>query len=134
MVTKTEYTIQQVAEITGLSGHTLRYYERIGLLSSVDRAANGHRRYTDDTIREIEFLNKLRATGMPIREMQHYAKLRRQGQSTLAERQAMLKSHHVVVTEQLRLLQEYLKVIEYKIALYQQLQEEQQHESTSVGS
>ncbi len=134
MVTKTEYTIQQVAEITGLSGHTLRYYERIGLLSSVVRAANGHRRYTDDTIREIEFLNKLRATGMPIREMQHYAELRRQGQSTLAERQAMLKSHHAVVTEQLRLLQEYLKVIEYKIALYQKLQEEQQHESTSVGS
>ncbi|GIK65859.1 MAG: hypothetical protein BroJett018_36530 [Chloroflexota bacterium] len=134
MVTKTEYTIQQVAEITGLSGHTLRYYERIGLLSSVDRAANGHRRYTDDTIREIEFLNKLRATGMPIREMQHYAELRRQGQSTLAERQAMLKSHHAVVTEQLRLLQEYLKVIEYKITLYQQLQEEQQHESTPVGS
>ncbi|MBZ0314854.1 MAG: MerR family transcriptional regulator [Anaerolineae bacterium] len=134
MSTKTAYTIQQVAEITGLSGHTLRYYERIGLLSSVVRAANGHRRYTDDTIREIEFLNKLRATGMPIREMQHYAELRRQGQSTLAERQAMLKSHHAVVTEQLRLLQEYLKVIEYKIVLYQKLQEEQQHESTPVGS
>ncbi|MCQ3932795.1 MAG: MerR family transcriptional regulator [Chloroflexi bacterium] len=134
MVTKTEYTIQQVAEITGLSGHTLRYYERIGLLSSVVRAANGHRRYTNDTIREIEFLNKLRATGMPIREMQHYAELRRQGQSTLAERQAMLKNHHAVVTEQLCLLQESLKVIEYKIALYQKLQEEQQHESTPIGS
>jgi DNA-binding transcriptional MerR regulator len=47
MIMNTELTIQQVAEITQLSGHTLRYYERIGLLSPVNRAANGHRRYSN---------------------------------------------------------------------------------------
>lgn len=127
MITKTEYTIQQVAEMTGLSVHTLRYYERIGLLTPVERAANGHRRYSDDTIRQIEFLNKLRATGMPIREMQRYAELAREGDITIPARYALLKAHHTDVLQQLQLLGEYLKIIEYKVALYQRLQEEQQN-------
>jgi DNA-binding transcriptional MerR regulator len=128
MITKPEFTIQQVAELTGLSEHTLRYYERIGLLTTVNRAANGHRRYSEESIRQIEFLNKLRSTGMPIRDMQRYAELRRQGSTSISARYAMLKTHHTAVLEQLRVLEENLKVIEYKVELYAKLQEEQQRE------
>ncbi|WP_211293193.1 MerR family DNA-binding transcriptional regulator [Brunnivagina elsteri] len=73
----TELTIQQVASLTGLNVHTLRYYERNGLLKPVPRAANGHRRYSSVDIASIEFLTKLRMTGMPIRHMQKFAKLMR---------------------------------------------------------
>ncbi len=63
---KFERTIQQIAKETNLSRHTLRYYERIGLILDVDRAPNGHRRYSDDDIEWIAFLKQLKATGMPL--------------------------------------------------------------------
>ena len=62
----TDLTIQQVAALTQLSEHTLRYYERIGLLDPVNRASSGHRRYSTGDIAWIEFLTRLRTTGMPI--------------------------------------------------------------------
>ncbi len=72
-------TIQQVAEATGLSVYTLRYYERIGLIHPIGRAENPHRRYTADDIGWIDFLKKIRATGMSMQQMQAYAELQRQG-------------------------------------------------------
>lgn len=62
----TDFTIQQVAALTHLSEHTLRYYERIGLLDPIYRASSGHRRYSTHDIGWIEFLIRLRTTGMPI--------------------------------------------------------------------
>src|SRR5690606_38983841 len=79
-------TIQQVAEATQLSEHTLRYYERIGLIHPISRADNGHRRYSPDDIGWIDFLTKLRAAGMTIQQMQAYAELQRRGDETLPER------------------------------------------------
>lgn len=63
----------QVAVVTQLSVHTLRYYERIGLVAPICRASSGHRRYSSQDIAWIEFLTRLRATGMPIRQMQQFA-------------------------------------------------------------
>ncbi|MCA9976226.1 MAG: MerR family transcriptional regulator, partial [Anaerolineales bacterium] len=63
-------TIQEVAEMTGLTAHTLRYYEKIGLLESIDRHGNGHRRYDEADLGWIHFLKLLRGTGMPIQQMQ----------------------------------------------------------------
>ena len=114
-------TIQQVAEATGLSVHTLRYYERIGLIHPIRRAENTHRRYTTDDIGWIDFLNKLRATGMPIQQMQAYAELQRMGDETLAERLEMLKELRNNVETHIDELQEHLKLIRYKIGLYQEL-------------
>jgi DNA-binding transcriptional MerR regulator len=62
-----ELTIQQVSKCTGLSVYTLCYYERDGLLEPINRATNGHRCYSATNITRIEFLSKLRMTGMPIR-------------------------------------------------------------------
>lgn len=112
-------TIQQVAEATGLSVHTLRYYERIGLIHPIDRAENSHRRYTEDDVGWINFLLKLRATGMSIGEMQVYATLQRQGDATLPERIAMLKALRERVEAHLQELHQHLDVICYKINLYE---------------
>lgn len=117
-------TIQQAAGETGLSAHTLRYYERIGLISPVDRASNGHRRYTEDDVGWIGFLNKLRATGMPIAKMKRYADLQRQGDDTLAERLALLEEHRREVKKRIQELEDNLAVIEYKIEYYSGVQEE----------
>ncbi|CAG0963450.1 partial HTH-type transcriptional regulator AdhR, partial [Gammaproteobacteria bacterium] len=87
-------TIQQVAGATGLSEHPLRYYERIGLIHPIARADNGHRRYLPDDVGWIDFLNKLRATGMSIQQMQQYAEYQREGDMSLPQRVEMLKNHH----------------------------------------
>lgn len=127
-----ELTIQQVAEQTGLSAHTLRYYERIGLIASVDRANNGHRRYTDNDLGWIEFLKCLRATGMPIAGMTRYADLQRVGDGTIADRLALLKAHRDAVLAEIAALQENLAVIEYKIEYYSK-EGERQHDAQDVG-
>jgi DNA-binding transcriptional MerR regulator len=91
-IQKDRLTIQEVAHATGLSAHTLRYYERVGLIHPIGREENTHRRYTPDDVGWIDFLTKLRATGMSIKDMQKYAELQRRGDETLPERVEMLKS------------------------------------------
>lgn len=118
-----ELTIQQVAAATGLSVHTLRYYERCDLIAPVGRAANGHRRYSSNDLRWIEFLNKLRLTGMPIRQMQQYAALMRaHPDSAFHQRRQLLETHRENVLAQIQQLQDNLAVIDWKIQHYSQLE------------
>ncbi|MCU0465494.1 MAG: MerR family transcriptional regulator [Anaerolineae bacterium] len=112
------FTISQVAEITGLSVHTLRYYERIGLIRPIDRAGNTHRRYSSDDIGWVEFLLKLRATGMAIQNMKTYAELQRAGEETLEERVEMLKTLQFDVKAHIHELNEHLELIRHKIEFY----------------
>jgi DNA-binding transcriptional MerR regulator len=116
-------TIEQVAERTGLSAHTLRYYERIGLIDPVGRATCGHRRYAAKDLAWIEFLIRLRATGMPIRHMQEFAALRRQGNTTIARRRVLLEAHRQMVQMHIEELQRNLEAISQKIAKYHQGEE-----------
>jgi DNA-binding transcriptional MerR regulator len=127
----TELSIQQVAEITQLSTHTLRYYERIGLLAPIERASSGHRRYSSQDIAWIDFLTRLRATGMPIREMQQFAELRRQGDRTFSQRRQLLEIHQQQVHRQIDELTQNLKVIQEKIQHYRELEE--QHDTSSLA-
>ena len=83
--TQVQLTIQEAAEVTDLSVHTLRYYERIGLLLPVGRAANGHRRYSQQDISLIKSLNKWRQTGMPLVDIQRYVKLIQEGEATAGD-------------------------------------------------
>jgi DNA-binding transcriptional MerR regulator len=123
-------TIQQVALATGLSEHTLRYYERIGLIHPINRAENKHRRYCDDDIGWIDFLNKLRATGMTIQQMQQYSMLQRQGDSTLPERVEMLKALRCQVDARMDELREHRKLLDYKVEIYEGIIAEQTPEAT----
>ncbi|MER7502754.1 MerR family transcriptional regulator [Nonomuraea pusilla] len=111
-------TIQEAAERSGLSAHTLRYYERIGLIHSVRRDGSGHRDYVERDLEWLDFLTKLRTTGMPIAEMCRYAELRRMGDHTAAERRAMLEAHRDRVRCRIAELQQDLKVLDYKIDIY----------------
>ena len=123
-IQKEKLTIQDVAEATGLSAHTLRYYERIGLIHPIDREENTRRCYTADDVGWIDFLLKLRATGMSIKDMQRYAKLQRQGDKTLPQRVEMLKSLEGNVETRINELNEHLKLVRYKIGHYTQIVEE----------
>lgn len=118
-----ELTIQQVAEATGLSVHTLRYYERCDLIAPIGRATNGHRRYSATNIRWIGFLTKLRLTGMPIRQMQEYAALMREHpHDQFQERRRILEAHREQVLQQIQQLQDNLAVIDWKIQNYTELE------------
>jgi DNA-binding transcriptional MerR regulator len=115
-------TVQQTAEKTGLSEHTIRYYERIGLIPSIRRAENGHRRYSENDIGWIEFLKCLRSTGMPITEMQRYVELQQKGDSTLHDRLALLEAHRRRILAQINDLNGLLEKVEWKIGYYQSLE------------
>lgn len=127
-IQKDRLTIQEVAQATGLSAHTLRYYERVGLIHPIGREENTHRRYTPDDVGWIDFLTKLRATGMSIKDMQKYAELQRRGDETLPERVEMLKSLRDKVEAHMDELNEHLKLIYYKIELYQKIVAEKELE------
>ena len=125
---KDRLSIQEVTEATGLSAHTLRYYERVGLIHPIEREENTRRRYSPDDVGWIDFLLKLRATGMSIKEMQCYAELQRQGEETLPERLEMLKSLRDQVEAHMQELNEHLKIIHYKIDIYQKIVAEKEFE------
>ena len=112
-------TIAEAAERSGLTKDTLRYYEKDGLmLAPVDRSATGHRRYTDRDLTWIELITRLRATGMPIRDVRRYAELVRGGAGNEQERLDLLRAHRLQVLTQLAEVQEHLGAIDRKIGIY----------------
>ncbi len=119
-------TIQEAAKKTGLTVHTLRYYERIGLLMPVGRAENGHRRYSQQDINLIRNLNRWRQTGMPLVDLQRYVKLIQEGDSTAGERRALLEAHRQVVVDQIEELQATLELIDFKIQNYTDIERKQE--------
>ena len=129
-IQKDKLTIQEVATATGLTAHTLRYYERIGLIHPINREENTRRCYTADDVGWIDFLLKLRAIGMSIKDMQQYAELQRQGDATLPERVEMLKALRDNVESHIDEMNQHLKLIYYKIDYYQKVVEEQMLEKS----
>ncbi|UJF34355.1 MerR family transcriptional regulator [Paenibacillus hexagrammi] len=118
-----QWNIQQISEHTGLSAHTLRYYEKIGLMRHVSRDASGYRQYTEADLSWLEFLIRLRDMGMPIAQMKRYAQLRSQGDSTVTERRRLLEEHHHQVKRHIEELLEHAGSIEKKILLYKRMEE-----------
>jgi DNA-binding transcriptional MerR regulator len=120
-----ELSIAEAAEISGLSAHTLRYYERAGLLERVGRNGSGHRRYREADLERITFLARLRATGMPIRQVRWYAELMQAGEDTNAARMALLVAHRDTVLAGLETTAKNLELIEWKINFYKERLEQQ---------
>ncbi|PKR88706.1 MerR family transcriptional regulator [Pleomorphomonas diazotrophica] len=110
--------IGELARRSGLSTYTIRYYERIGLLPQADRDRSGQRNYDASILTWMEFLDRLKATGMPIREMLLYAALRERGAGTERERSAVLERHRERVRAHVAELQACLLVLDTKIAGY----------------
>lgn len=118
LAAKDRFTISEVAALTGLSAHTLRWYERIGLMPHVDRSHTGQRRFTHRDLDWLAFVGKLRLTGMPVADMVRYAELVRAGAHTHAERRALLEATRRDVIERIAELQDTLSVLDFKIDHY----------------
>ncbi|MFI6582158.1 MerR family transcriptional regulator [Embleya sp. NPDC050493] len=123
-----KYSIGEVVERTGLTAHTLRWYERIGLMRHVNRqgprtGGNGNgrgsrRRYSDHDLDWLEFVGKMRLTGMPVADMLRYAELVRRGDETRPDRRELLEDHREEVRNRISDLQSCLLVIDHKIRMY----------------
>ena len=113
----TTWTIGEAAEKCGLSQHTLRWYERIGLLAPIERGSDGRRRFSDRDLDWLSTITKLRATGMPVRDMQRYAELVWSGAGQ-AERLELLKRHREQVRRAIASQRECLKLLDAKITHY----------------
>ncbi len=119
---KVDLTIKETTDLTGFSAHTLRYYEREGLIDVVNRSQSGHRRYSRRDLAWIEFLGRLRDTGMPIRKMKHFATLRREGEPTISARLRLLEEHQIEVRKHLAKLERDLTTIVEKIEIYSEME------------
>lgn len=112
-------SIAEAARRTGVSTHTLRYYERAGLVvTPVDRTQGGWRRYHRLDIEWIVVCTRLRATGMPIKDIRRYAELVSAGHGNEEDRLALLESHRAAVIAKLAELQDNLELIDHKIGVY----------------
>ena len=112
------YSPAQAVELTGFSLDTLRYYERIGLIEPVHRAAGGHRRYTEDDLEWLDLLRCLRTTGMPIAAMKLFADQVRAGEQTYTDRLTLLEEHDRTVAAQIAALAEQRSKVQLKISYY----------------
>ncbi|MFK4222402.1 MerR family transcriptional regulator [Streptomyces sp. NPDC019890] len=112
------YTISEVVAFTGLTAHTLRWYERIGLMPHVDRSHTGQRRFSNRDLDWLAFVGKLRLTGMPVADMVRYAELVREGEHTFEARQELLEQTRRDVVARIAELQDTLAVLDHKIEFY----------------
>ena len=114
-----DYSIGEFSKVTGLGIHTLRYYEHENLIIPLRNSSN-RRRYSEKDIAWIAFIKRLKATGMPIKEIKKYAVLRAKGDVTLSERMEMLMQHRQSLDERIKQLQEHEAMLDEKIAFYRQ--------------
>lgn len=121
--TPIHFTLQEVVQRSGLSEHTLRYYEHIGLLETVKRDnSSGHRRYTADDVQIIEALACLRKTGMSIEEMRMYIALRKDGFAAANQQLALFEGHRKALEQEIAQKQEHLRYLEQKVAFWKAVQ------------
>ncbi len=122
------YSISQVAERFGLEPHTLRFYEKEGIVSP-GRTPSGIRMYTEEDISQLETALCLKSTGMPLKEIKRYFQLVAQGDETLDQRLEIFLSHRARVMGELEVMEKYLQKIDHKIAWYQGFVEKKKGEN-----
>jgi DNA-binding transcriptional MerR regulator len=123
-------TIAQVSAQTGLSPDTLRYYEKAGLIERVGRTIGNQRRYRSADLAWLEFLIRLRETGMSIADMQRFARLRTAGDVTIPERLDMLRAHHGALEDRIRSLRRNARALNEKVTHYERLLTERPEKDT----
>lgn len=113
-----EYSIRQAARLSGLSEHTLRFYDREGLLPNIGRTASGVRRFSEEDIEWLGIICCLKSTGMSIKQMRRFVELSMKGDCTLGARLDMLDEHKRNVEAQLADMQRHLNKVNCKIEYY----------------
>lgn len=112
------YSIRDVSSRTGLSAHTLRYYEKEGLLTGVERTPGGFRQYTDEDLEALGLICCLKNTGMSLQEIARFVELTHQGDHTLAERVEMLRRHRENVVARMAEMQKHLNKVTWKVRFF----------------
>ena len=112
------YSIQDVCNRTGLSAHTLRYYEKEGLLTHVQRSAGGFRQYSDEDLEWLGLICCLKNTGMPLQEIARFVQLAQRGDGTLKERVELLQDHREKMAARLEEMQRYMEKITGKVNFF----------------
>ena len=112
-----EYTSGQFANLMEMSLDTLRYYEKEELILP-SRKENNHRIYTDGDVNWMQFIKRLKETGMPIKEIRKYARLRSEGAATMGERMQMLVRHRHSLDEKIKQLKKHRRKLDEKIEYY----------------
>jgi DNA-binding transcriptional MerR regulator len=127
------YTISEVVAFTGLTAHTLRWYERIGLMPHIDRSHTGQRRYSNRDLDWLDLVGKLRLTGMPVADMVRYAELVREGDDTFGERFELLEATRRDVLARIAELHDTLAVLDRKINYYAEAGRAHAYEAEKAG-
>ena len=117
------YTTAKAAEKIGISAHTLRFYDKEGLLPNVGRDEHGNHRFTDNNLQWLSLLQCLKNTGMSLKDIKRFAECTTIGDDTIDERLALFESQTENVKQQIAELQRYLGLLEYKLAFYQKAKE-----------
>ena len=108
-------SISQAAQRFGVEPHTLRFYEKEGIIHP-GRTKNGIRVYTEETMGQLEMAMCLKSTGMPLKDIRRYFELAEQGGETQQERLRIFKAHRERVVQEIATLQKHLQKIDWKIA------------------
>lgn len=111
--------IAEVSERYGISSDTLRYYERVGLIQSVNRNASGIRNYSEIDLKRVEFIKCMRSAGLPIEALVEYIGLVQQGDQTIEARKEILKEQREQLATRMKEMQKTLDLLDYKINLYE---------------
>lgn len=119
---KKKMTIAETSKKYDLTPDTLRYYERIGLLSNIPRTLKGIRDYDEQSCRRIEFIKCMRAAGVEIEILIEYMTLLEQGKSTVAARKRLLEEQRIKLLEKQKNINETVEKLNYKIALYEEIE------------
>lgn len=112
------YSIKDVAEITGISIFTIRYYDKEGLLPFVSRNESGTRVFTKSDINQIMTICCLKNTGMKIKDIKKYIDFCMEGAGTVDARKELFETHRNEIINQIKALQENLKLIDSKLEIY----------------
>lgn len=113
------YTPAKAAEKIGISAHTLRFYDKEGLLPNVGRDEHGNRRFTDNDLQWLSLLQCLKNTGVSLKDIKRFAECTTIGDDTIDERLALFESQTENVKCQIAELKRYLNLLKYKLAFYQ---------------
>ncbi len=127
------YSIQEVSAKTGLSTHTLRYYEKEGLITGVGRSSGGFRQYSDEDLDTLGLICCLRNTGMSLQEIARFVSLSREGEHTLAQRVELLRLHRENVLDRISEMQKYLEKVTWKLNFFSQKLQAYEEKRASSG-
>ena len=128
------YSIQEVCNKTGLTAHTLRYYEKEGLLTGIQRSPGGIRQYSDEDLEWLGLISCLKNTGMALQEIARFVHLAHQGNETLTERVELLKEHRGKIVERIAEMQRYLEKINWKVDFFSDKLREHEKQASGNGN